>query len=55
MPDRRDALCAAAELILAIENCGANQRRDRYRSHSRHLRGFSRRRQQHSQPGSPQR
>ncbi len=35
--------------------CGANQRRGRYGSDRRHLRGVSGRGQQHSQPGSPQR
>ena len=52
MPDRRDALCAAAELILAIETCGSNQRLRRHRSHGGHVRCFSRRREQHSKSRS---
>src|SRR5579862_6851653 len=36
MPDRRDALCAAAELILALEHA-AKMRRDRHGSNSWHL------------------
>jgi len=54
MPDRRDALCAAAELILAIEHGGANQRRDRHGGHRGNLRCLSGGSQQHSGQGADQ-
>ena len=31
MPDRRDAFCAAAEIVLAIEDAARGHRRDRHR------------------------
>ena len=52
MPDRHDALCAAAELILAIENAARTSGADRHRRDGWHLRSVSWRSQQHSQPGS---
>ena len=53
MPGRKDALAAAAELILALEVGGQIDRRHRHRGHGRRLRGLSRRGQQHSLARAP--
>ncbi len=55
MPDRRDALCAAAELIVAVENAAQSDGRHRHGRYGRHLRSVSGGDQQHSQSRSPQR
>ncbi len=48
MPGRKDALTAAAELILALEAAAKSTRRNRYGGHGGRLRSISRSGQQHS-------
>ncbi len=55
MADRRDALCAASELILAIEHQAKSTGFSGHGGDGRHLRSVSRRGQQHSQPRASQR
>ena len=50
MPGRRDALCAAAEIILAVERFALSYRRGRHRRHGRHLPGASGSGEFHPQP-----
>ena len=50
MPDRRDALCAASELILAIENAARSSGIDRQRRDGGNVRRVPRRGEQHSEP-----
>ena len=54
MPDRRDALCAASELILAIETAARTSGSIDTRRDRGNLRCVSGRGQQHSQPRAPQ-
>ena len=54
MPDRHDALCAAAELILAIENAARASGSTDTRRDGRDVRRVPRRREQHSEPRAAQ-
>ena len=53
MPGRRDALCAAAEAVLAVEAAALSQRQPRHRRDHGRLPRPSRGDQQHPRPGHP--
>ena len=51
MPDRKDAFCAAAEIVLAVEERALRHRIDRHLRHRRQMPDLPRRGEQHPQPG----
>ena len=51
MPDRKDAFCAAAEIVLAVEERAPRHRGDRHLRHRGQVPDLSRSSEQHSQPG----
>ena len=53
MAGRRDALCAAAETVLAVEAFGACERQPGHRGHNGRLPGAPGRDQQHPRPRDP--